>query len=86
MTTKRYILFAGAAYYPEGGAHEFRGFGTVEELKKLYEKNRFAWAKEFNCRSPWGHICDHETMQIVSEATATKGGVLWMDAPTPPPP
>lgn len=32
--TKRYLLFSGSDYYPEGGTGDFRGsFDTIEEAK-----------------------------------------------------
>jgi hypothetical protein len=72
--SKLYCLFAGADYYPEGGAKDFRAFGTVDELRELYALNNHQWHDSGN--SPWGHIAECETMRIVWEAeysSRTKG-------------
>jgi hypothetical protein len=50
-------LFAGECYYPGGGWSDFRGTGTMEELKQLYEKEGHQW----------GQIVDLTTLKIVVE-------------------
>lgn len=82
MSTKRYSLFAGRVFYPDGGSQEFRGFGTVEELKKLYETSYPLWAQEYSFRGSWGHVCDHDTMKVVSVAVHGPDGVRWVEMPS----
>lgn len=61
-----YALFAGHCYYPRGGSDDFRGFGTIEGLKKLYAENADKWSADVGgCRDPWGHIAERETMKTV---------------------
>lgn len=58
---KRYLLFAGEAYYPSGGWSDYEGsFDTVEEaiLKQEQLKNR---------GQPWYHIVDIETEKVIYE-------------------
>jgi hypothetical protein len=62
---KRFLVFAGYAYYPEGGMHDFQeDFDTLEEAKsfesKIIEKFKSIWKdnwKSFN----WTEIWDSET-------------------------
>lgn len=62
----QYCLFAGHGYYPEGGARDFRAFGTIDELKALYAKNGNAWSSAVGSYpDPWGVIAEHESMKIV---------------------
>lgn len=60
-----YALFAGHVYYPEGGSKDFRGFGSIQELKKLYHDNIDRWAEEAGSTSGncWGEILDPKTMR-----------------------
>ena len=68
-----YCLFAGDSYYPQGGTADFRGFGTIDELKANYaDKFRF-WGGS----DAWGDIVDHESMQSV----LTARGPIWSDSP-----
>lgn len=56
---KRYLLFGGSTYYPEGGWADFRGaFDSIEEavdyvltLSKYYRE--------------WWHVIDTHTMKLV---------------------
>jgi hypothetical protein len=60
-----FCLFAGHPYYPEGGAEDFRGFGSVESLKALYAEHSEKWAKKAGgYDSRWGQIVEHATMKI----------------------
>lgn len=53
---KRYALFGGDCYYPEGGFNDFRGaFDTVKAAV------RQAKAKKME----WFHILDLETLSVV---------------------
>lgn len=83
MNTNKNIfcLFAGGFYYPEGGAIDFRGFGTVDDLKALYVENNEKWA-ENNGRRSWGHICEHSTMKIIWAANHRRDGLNWEEAIT----
>lgn len=62
-------LFAGSSYYPLGGADDFKAFGTVEELKKIYDKNANQWAKG-SYSSPWGQIVSLTTMSVLYTITS----------------
>lgn len=53
---KKYIVFAGEAYYPLPGMGDFYGtFDTVEDAKKDLEENSFDWYQ----------VVEHSTMIIV---------------------
>lgn len=72
----RYALFAGARYYPYGGAHEFIKYGTIEELKMEYYQLR---KRELVKITDWGQIVEitEEGMKIlffVSKGTKWKDG------------
>jgi hypothetical protein len=73
-STDLFCLFAGGCYYPMGGAYDFRGFGTVDDLKALYAENNKGWDYD-----PWGHICEHATMKIVLEADHRSDGIHWQN-------
>lgn len=65
----RFALFAGHRYYPRGGAFDFRAFGTVEELKELYEAKADEWSDEAGSYpEPWGQIVDVTTMTVMHQA------------------
>lgn len=58
---KRFLVFAGDCYYPEGGMNDFQGdFDTLEEARsfesKIKEKFESDWG-DFN----WTRIWDSET-------------------------
>ena len=54
---KRYLLFTGDKYYPNGGMYDFRhDFDSLEEAKQYWEKTD---------RGDWAHIYDFEIRQIV---------------------
>jgi len=62
---KRFLVFAGDSYYPEGGMNDFQeDFHTLEEAKsfesKIKEKFKLNWKdnwKDFK----WTEIWDSET-------------------------
>lgn len=59
----RYILFAGATCYPNGGFEDFKGSG--DELNVLVD-----CAEKLKIESKlidWWHILDTVTMEIVEE-------------------
>ncbi len=58
---KRFLVFAGDAYYPDGGMNDFQeDFDTLEEARsfeaKIKEKWKFDW-EDFK----WSAIWDSET-------------------------
>ena len=57
---KRYLVFAGYCFYPEGGAHDYRGsYSGLPEAEQ-------AILDEFTSHSAeWGHVFDPETGTIV---------------------
>lgn len=62
---KRYWLFAGKDYYPNGGIEDFKGdFDSVEDAKAAFD-NAQAAEKIDNRKSDWAHIVDSTTAQIV---------------------
>lgn len=55
---KRFLVFAGEAYYPLGGWNDFRSsFDTKEEA--------FAAKEVLHSAVGWVHVVDSETQQIV---------------------
>ena len=78
--TLRCALFAGHCYYPEGGASDFRAFGTIAELKELYEKNADSWSSLIGGAypDPWGQIANAQTMELIIRIEGTvAGGHKW---------
>lgn len=59
----RYWLFAGSAYYPSGGFHDFRGRFPTADLAK-------AAGRELLGRNDWWHVWD-------VDADALVGGTRW---------
>lgn len=60
---KRYLLFAGYAYYPGGGMHDFySSHDTAEDAKNAAMPLMLESDGEFS----WWHVFDRETGQIVS--------------------
>ena len=69
---KRYILFAGKNYYPNGGMHDFvDSFDTATEAAKKYNNGADRIYQ-------WYHIYDTQKSSIIfdSEETALTGGEL----------
>lgn len=57
---KRFWLFSGDYYYPQGGMRDFiESFDTKEEAKELYLKIKTEWSYQ------WYHIFDLETGEWV---------------------
>jgi hypothetical protein len=69
----KYALFAGICYYPNGGAEDFQGFGTIDELKAKHEAYREKAAVHRD--ATWAHICD-ESLAIVLELN---GDGVWIE-------
>lgn len=68
---KRYLLFSGEDYYPNGGWYDYQGiFDTIQEAKNGHTQG-------------WAHIVDTETNCVVSvlrkEYTYMKDKYYWED-------
>ena len=60
---KRFLLFTGDDYYPEGGWGDFGGdFDTIEEIKRT----------EQYIVDDWNEIVDTKTMLVVKEKVEEK--------------
>ncbi len=62
---KRFLVFAGDAYYPEGGMYDFQeDFDTLEEARsfeeKIKEKFKLLWKDSWK-NFKWSAIWDSET-------------------------
>jgi hypothetical protein len=62
---KRFLVFAGDAYYPEGGMNDFQeDFDTLEEARsfesKIIEKFKSMWKDSWK-NFKWTEIWDSET-------------------------
>lgn len=73
-----YALFSGHCYYPDGGAEDFRAWGTIEELKQLYASNADKWSMDAagSYVDPWGQIAERETMAVI---LTIRGHGDWVD-------
>lgn len=58
-----YMLFAGATYYPDGGMDDFRGCGSIDDLKELCRNNIEKWTHGYI--DGWAQIVDRETFDVV---------------------
>lgn len=60
---KRYMVFAGSVYYPDGGAHDFfDSFDTEGEAndKALGLSSEESWGA-------WGHVFDCESGMVIAK-------------------
>lgn len=57
---KRYLVFCGDVYYPNGGMNDFRGGFDDED-------NAITKCKELSDADSWAHVWDCDTMRIVWE-------------------
>ena len=58
---KKYLLFAGEDYYPNGGVKDLMtDADTIEELETWFNDNHNQLRSDF-----WGQIVLHETMEKV---------------------
>ena len=49
---KNYLLFAGAEFYPDGGAEDFIGcFESIAAAMDSFDKNLFDWGNIFDMQS-----------------------------------
>lgn len=61
---KRYLVFIGDCYYPDGGMDDFEGdFDTLEEAKDFITEK--ANKENFSWKITWAHIWDTETKSQV---------------------
>lgn len=57
---KKYLLFAGHEFYPDGGMEDFEGdYDSLDEIKEIV-KNTFP-EKEYN----WYQIVEYSTLKII---------------------
>ena len=56
---KRYLVFAGSFYYPNGGGNDFV-FAT-DDLDEARDKRNKYKKEAFD----WSHIFDNETLEII---------------------
>lgn len=56
---KRYLVFAGQAYYPSGGANDF--ILATDDLEEARHKRNENKEEGFD----WSHIFDNETLEIL---------------------
>ena len=66
---KRFLVFAGDAYYPEGGMYDFQeDFDTLEEARsfeaKIKEEFKSIWKDSWK-NFKWSAIWDSETRTYV---------------------
>lgn len=67
---KKFLLFAGAHYYPSGGWGDFRGaFDTVEDAVHATLPNETLTGLDYalQFRPDWWHVVDTTTGAIVRE-------------------
>lgn len=77
IMTKRYALFAGEAYYPSGGFHDYlASFDSIEDAK---EDVPTLYARGGRGGIEWAHIADLLTGQIVAVRGSGHpiGGDYW---------
>jgi len=59
MAFKRYLVFAGYSYYPEGGMGDF--VESFDDMGKAIDRANKE-AEDYDC---WGHVWDSEEMKEV---------------------
>ena len=58
----RYLLFAGAEYYPEGGYLDYGGAFTTEASAR----RQFTKVQEYIGRQCFGHVYDKQTDTVIA--------------------
>lgn len=59
---KKFLVFAGYAYYPAGGWDDFVGDAdSLEEAKTLARDT----VSKYETSKPWWHVADTEAKQVV---------------------
>jgi len=75
---KKYLLFAGAVYYPVGGTKELRATAdTVVELVTFFQK----YAKERDGHYCWAEIVRHSDMKALWECHYDEEEFDWLELP-----
>lgn len=60
---KKYLLFAGSDYYPEGGMKDYRfSHDTIEECEYFFFNDKELLA---NFSDNWGQIVEYSSMKVV---------------------
>jgi hypothetical protein len=69
---KRFLVFAGDMYYPDGGWNDFRGaYDTLKEAKARVDEIKH---NEETCSGyDWAHIADTATGEILEEEGVIHG-------------
>lgn len=63
QVSKRYLLFAGVQYYPQGGTEDFCGdFDSIDAAKQWFEQNHRSQGLD------WADVMDKESLQSVAYA------------------
>ena len=64
---KKYLLFAGSRYYPDGGFKDFQATSNhIQDLLKFYiVRNEKALIDDNLVYFQWGHIVDSSTLKII---------------------
>jgi phospholipase C len=64
MSNKRYYLFSGCNYYPNGGASDYDGeFDTIKEATEHYTDLQ----KLDTFGIQWGQVFDNQTKMVVKD-------------------
>lgn len=79
---KRYLLFRGETYYPNGGWEDFGGeFDSVDEAicsmdDRSYEYSFRERGRVFSSKhtADWAHVVDASSGKVVAEAMLSKYG------------
>lgn len=83
---KRYALFAGMRYYPDGGWEDFKGlFETIEDAQAFSRDSLNEKDEEFLVYD-WGQIVDLLTEKVVFEALVEYKTEWEWEAPEEPKP
>lgn len=68
---KRYLVFAGAFYYPEGGYRDMVGMMSDLEPAKSYGESKAKSLDEYKTGG-WWHVLDMVTLTIISEGEVNR--------------
>ena len=70
---KKYLLFAGHRYYPDGGFDDFRGsFNSIDEAKEWFGSNYDKISHSYI--DHWCQVVDRDTFEIVARFSQGFGG------------
>ena len=76
----RYILFAGDAYYPNGGVNDIVATSNdLEYIKAHAEKPRkmYSWSDDLTAPYDWANILDTETLHTHRRRGAGPDSFTW---------